>query len=120
MYQKLIVIGNLGCDPELRYTPDGKIVATFSMASTRRAGEKDWTVWYNVSVWGAQAKACSEFLRKGSKVLLEGYLLADESGNPRVYERKDGILASSFDVSAQTVRFLDGKRGGENGDGEPY
>ena len=110
MYQKLLIIGNLGRDPEMRYTPDGKPNTTFSMATSRKAGDKDETTWFRVSVWGNQAEPCNQYLRKGSKVLVEGALRADGAGNPRVYERKDGLgWAASYDVTAENVRFLSGK-----------
>ena len=57
MYQKLIIIGNLGRDPEMRYTPDGKAVTTFSVATSRKYNEKEETTWFRVSVWGKKAKA---------------------------------------------------------------
>ena len=109
MYQKLIIIGNLGRDPEQRFTPDGTPVTTFSVATSRKFGEKDETTWFRVTVWNKQAESCNQYLHKGSKVLVEGRLRPDESGNPRVFERKDGSSGASFEVTAESVRFLDGK-----------
>ena len=109
MYQKLIIIGNLGSNPEQRFTPNGDPVTTFSVATSRKYGERDETTWFRVSVWGKQAEACSQYLHKGSKVLVDGRLRPDESGNPRVFERKDGSSGASFEVTAESVRFLDGK-----------
>jgi single-strand DNA-binding protein len=109
MYQKLIFIGNLGSNPEQRFTPSGDPVTTFSVATSRKYGERDETTWFRVSVWGKQAEACSQYLHKGSKVLVDGRLRPDESGNPRVFERKDGSSGASFEVTAESVRFLDGK-----------
>jgi single-strand DNA-binding protein len=109
MYQKLIIIGNLGRDPEMRFTPSGDPVTQFSVATSRKYGEKDETTWFRVSVWGKQAESCSKYLSKGSKVLVEGRLRPDENGNPRVYERKDGTWASSYELTAETVRFLTAK-----------
>ena len=106
MYQKLIIIGNLGSNPEQRFTPSGDPVTTFSVATSRKYGEKDETTWFRVSVWGKQAESCNTYLSKGSKVLVEGRLRPDENGNPRVYERKDGTWASSYELTAETVRFL--------------
>ena len=102
MYQKLIIIGNLGRDPEMRFTPNGDPVPTFSVATSRKYGEKDETTWFRVSVWGKQAESCNQYLHKGSKVLVEGRLKAE----PNVYQRKDGTWASSYEVTAETVRFL--------------
>ena len=110
MYQKLIIIGNLGSNPEMRFTPNGDPVTTFSVATSRKYGEKDETTWFRVSVWGKQAESCNQYLHKGSKVLVEGTLRADGAGNPRVYERKDGLgWAASFEVVASSVKFLSGK-----------
>ena len=110
MYQKLIIVGNCGADPSMKYSVDGKPNTTFSVATSRKAGDKDETTWFRVSVWGNQAEPCNQYLRKGSKVLVEGALRADGAGNPRVYERKDGLgWAASFEVVASSVKFLSGK-----------
>jgi single-strand DNA-binding protein len=105
MYQKLIIIGNLGSNPEMRFTPNGDPVTTFSVATSRKYGEKDETTWFRVSVWGNQAESCSQYLHKGSKVLVEGRLKAE----PPVFQKKDGTWASSYEVTAENVRFLSGK-----------
>ena len=109
MYQKLIIIGNLGSNPEMRFTPNGDPVTTFSVATSRKYGEKDETTWFRVSVWGKQAESCNQYLHKGSKVLVEGALKADAQGNPRTYERKDGTWGASFEGTASAVKFLSGK-----------
>jgi len=107
MYHKLTIVGNLGSDPIMKYTTDGKAVTTFSVAASNR---KDETVWFRVSTWDKQAETCNQYLHKGSKVLVEGALKADAQGNPRTYERKDGGgWAASFEVVASSVRFLSGK-----------
>ena len=106
MYHKLIIVGNLGKDPEMKYTTDGKAVTTFSVAASNR---KDETTWFRVTTWDKQAETCNQYLHKGSKVLAEGALKADAQGNPRTYERKDGGWAASFDVVASSVKFLSGK-----------
>ena len=106
MYQKLIIIGNLGSNPEQRFTPSGDPVTSFSVATSRRYGEKDETTWFRVNVWGKQAESCSQYLHKGSKVLVEGRLRPDGNGSPTVFQRKDGTWGASYDVTAETVRFL--------------
>ena len=107
MYQRLIIIGNLGRDPEMRYTPDGKAVTTFSVATSRRYNDKEETTWFRVSVWGKQAESCNQYLTKGSKVLVEGRLRPDaNTGAPQVFQKKDGSWGSSYEVSADNVRFL--------------
>lgn len=109
MDAKIIIIGNLGRDPELRFLPDGTPVTTFSVATSRKAGEKDETTWFRVTVWGKQAESCNQYLHKGSKVLVEGRLRPDESGNPTVFQRKDGTWGASYEVTADAVKFLSGK-----------
>lgn len=121
MYHKLIIAGNLGGPPTMRYTPGGKAVTDFSLASNRvyydSAGEKiKETCWFRVSVWGKQAENANQYLQKGSKVLVEGYLRPDTNGNPRVWHKDDGTAAASYDMTALNVTFLDSKR--QNGDEE--
>ena len=106
MYHKLTIVGNLGKDPEMKYTTDGKAVTTFSVAASNR---KDETAWFRVSTWEKLADVCGRYLKKGAKVLVEGTLRADGAGNPRVYERKDGTWGASFEVVASSVKFLSGK-----------
>ena len=106
MYQKLIIIGNLGRDPEMRYTPDGNPVTSFSVATSRRYHETNETTWFLVSVWGKQAESCNQYLNKGSKVLVEGRLRPDNNGNPTVFQRKDGTWGASYEMHAESVRFL--------------
>lgn len=119
MYQRLVLVGNLGRDPEMRYTPNGTAVTTFPVATSRRwtdaAGQlKEETAWFRVSVFGKQAETCNQYLAKGRKVLVEGELAVDEkTGGPRVYTRKDGTAGASFEVRGNTVRFLTPKGEGE-------
>ena len=122
MYQHITLVGNLGRDPELRYTPAGQPVTDLSVATKEvwkdQAGEKqDRTTWWKVSVWGKQAENCNQFLTKGSLVLVEGTLRGDESGNPRTYQKKDGTTGSSFEMTAKEVRFLSAKNGSDDGGG---
>ncbi len=114
MYHKVVLVGNLGRDPEMRYTPSGQAVTNMSVATNRRftdsSGEqRDETVWFRISVWGRQAETVNQYLRKGRQVLVEGNLVPDDNGNPRIWNRQDGSPAASFEVRAQTVRFLGGR-----------
>jgi len=123
MFQKLVFVGNLGRDPEMRFTPSGREVTNLSVASNRRwtnsEGEQvEETIWFRVSVWGKQAVACNEYLSKGRQVLVEGRLRPDENGNPRTYLRGDGTTGTSFEVNAQTVRFLGSGNGQARVDAE--
>jgi single-strand DNA-binding protein len=118
MYSKIIIIGNLGRDPELRFTPGGDPVTTFSVATSRRYGEKDETTWFRVSVLGKQAESCNQYLHKGSKVLVEGRLRPDSNGNPTVFQRKDGTWGASYEITAESVGFLTPK--GEDAPVEDY
>ncbi len=118
MYQKVTIVGNLGRDPELRYLPNGTPTVTLSVATnntyTNQKGEQvKETTWWRVSVFGKQAEACSQYLTKGRQVLVEGRLRPDPtSGGPRIYTRQDGTSGASFDLTAQSVRFIGGQREG--------
>ena len=112
MYHTIIIVGNLGRDPEMRYTPGGQAVTNLNVATSHKYTSSDGTqvketIWFRVSTWGKQAENCNQYLRKGSKVLVEGRLTADNStGGPRIWNRQDGTPAASFEVSASAVRFL--------------
>jgi single-strand DNA-binding protein len=118
---KQIIVGNLGRDPEMRYTPEGQPVTEFSVAVNRqytsRAGEKiQDVVWFKITTWGKQAEVCNQYLHKGSKVLVEGRLGYDRNtGGPRAWNDKNtGEAKSAFELTALEVRFLDSKgNGGE-------
>jgi len=111
-YQKVIIVGNLGRDPEMRYTPNGSAVTSMNVATNRvytdGSGQRvKETTWFRVSVWGKQAESVNNYLHKGSMVLVEGELRPDrETGGPRVYDRSDGKPGASYEVFARTVRFL--------------
>jgi single-strand DNA-binding protein len=121
MFRTLIRIGNLGKEPEMRYTPSGQPVTTLSVATNRRySGANGQPVkemaWFRVTVWGKQAETCKPFLHKGSKVLVEGRLTSDpKTGGPRVWE-KNGRHSASYEVTASTVRFLSVREDGEEGE----
>ena len=110
MYQNITIIGNLGRDPELKFTADGKAVASFSVATSRKYKDTDETTWFRVSTWDKQAEACNQYLRKGSKVFVSGRLACDKAtGAPRTFQRDDGSWGASFEVVASEVKFLDSK-----------
>jgi len=123
MYHTLIIVGNLGKDPEMRYLPSGQAVTSFNVATNRQYTGSDGqpvkeTTWFRVSVWGKQAESCNTYLKKGSKVLVEGRLTPDAAtGGPKLWTRQDGTAASSYDVSASTVRFLSSRGDGDASQG---
>jgi single-strand DNA-binding protein len=106
---KVILVGNLGRDPEVRATPSGQSVCNFTLATTERftdrAGQqRDQTEWHNVVVWGKQADLCGQYLKKGRQVYVEGRLTT------RQYEAKDGTgKRYRTEVVAQRVQFLGGR-----------
>jgi single-strand DNA-binding protein len=112
MYHKILLVGNLGRDPEMRITPSGTAVTNFSMATSEKWTGQDGqpqerTIWWRVSVFGKSGEACNEYLKKGSKVLVEGRMTADpKTGNPRLWQGQDGQMRASFEVTALTVKFL--------------
>ncbi len=125
MYHTLIIVGNVGRDPEMRYTPSGQAVTSFSVATNRQYTNNNGelvkeTIWFRISAWGKQAEICNQYLRKGSKVLVEGRLTADQAtGGPRIWTGQDGQARASFEVTAQTVRFLSSRAESEMGAGAP-
>lgn len=112
MFHTVIIAGNVGRDAEMRYTPSGQAVASFSVATNRQYtasnGEQvKETIWFRISAWGKQAEVCNQYVKKGMKVLVEGRLTADPStGGPKIWKGTDGSSRSSFEVTAATVRFL--------------
>ena len=123
MFQTVILAGNLGRDPEMRYTPSGQAVTSFSVATNRQWTNNNGetvkeTIWFRVSAWGKMAETCNQYLKKGSKVLVEGRLTADAAtGGPRVWTGQDGQPRASFEVSASTVRFLSSRSDADSGGG---
>jgi single-strand DNA-binding protein len=115
VYQRIILVGNLGGDPEMRYLPSGQAVTNFSLATNRRwndpqtGQQRDETVWWRVSVFGPQAEACNQYLQKGRQALVEGRVRPDERGNPRIWTGQDGTARASFEVTAERVQFLGGR-----------
>lgn len=119
-FHTIIIVGNVGREPEMRYTPTGQPVTSFSVASSRsytnQQGEKiDETIWFRVSAFGKLAETCNQYLHKGSKVLVEGRLIPDKNGGPRIWQRQDGSAGASFEVNANTVRFLSARGEAEPG-----
>ena len=103
---KLLIIGRVGGDPEMRFTPDGIAVTTFSVAANRNTRQpdgsfKEETEWFRVSAWRKLAETCNQFLTKGKLVYIEGSL------RTRMYDGKDGQRRVSLDVTADRVLFLD-------------
>ena len=120
MYHKIIIVGNLGRDPEMRYTPDGTAVTNFSVATNRRWNSADGsqaeeTIWFRITAWRQLAELCNQYLSKGRSVLVEGRMTPDrETGGPRIWTGNDGQPRASYEVTALTVKFLGGR--GEGGD----
>lgn len=108
-FNKIVIVGYLGRDPELRYTPQGSAVCNFTIATTERRKDKngewqDATTWFRVTVWGKQAETVNQYLTKGKQVFVEGRLRQDE------YTDRDGNKRQTLEVSATDVQFL-GARG---------
>ena len=114
---KVMIIGNLGADPEMRYTPSGRPVTQFNVAvnqSTKNQQTNEWveaTDWFRVSVWGDRAERAAESLRKGNKVFIEGRF------KTREFEGRDGQKRTSLEITADSLVNLE-KRNREDGDGE--
>ena len=116
---KVILVGNLGRDAELRYTPGGAAVANFSLATTetwtdKNSGQRqEHTEWHRVDIWGKRAEALQQYLTKGLRIYVEGSL------RTRQWEDRDGNKRSSTDIRADRIEFLDsrGEGGGRRAEG---
>ncbi|HZS06746.1 MAG TPA: single-stranded DNA-binding protein [Blastocatellia bacterium] len=111
-FNKITIVGYLGRDPELRYTPQGTAVCNFSVATTEKrkdkAGEmQDQTTWFRISVWGRQAEVANQYLSKGKQVYIEGRLRQEE------YTDREGKVRTTLEVFANDLQFL-GSRGDES------
>ena len=114
---KAILIGNLGKDPELRYTPSGQAVSTFSLATSRRwkdkeGQQKDQTDWHNLVAWGKQAEIAKEYLKKGSSIYVEGRI------QYRSYDDKEGNKKYITEIVIQNFQML-GRKGSDGGSEAP-
>lgn len=115
MFQQVILVGNLGQTPEIRVTPGGQSVASFSLAVNRvwvdaNGQRQTKTLWAKITCWRKMAETVSQHLTKGAKVMVVG-----EIEEPRVYTDREGNQRASLDVTAQTVKFLDSKAQSDNG-----
>ena len=123
-FHTIVVVGRLGRDPEMRYSPSGDAVTSFSIATDRQYTDSSGqrvkeTIWFRVSVWGKQAESCNTYLKKGKMVLVEGRLVCDgATGGPKIFKRQDGSSGASFEISVSTVRFLSPRTEGEFEPGE--
>lgn len=113
---KAILVGNLGRDPEVRFTGSGKAVANFSIATSEvftdgQGQRQEKTEWHNIVVWGKQAETCGQYLQKGRQVYIEGSI------RTRSYDDKEGNKKYITEIVAQRVQFLGGGGGGGGGRG---
>lgn len=111
-FNKVIIVGNLGRDPELRYTAQGTPVCTFSVATNERRKDRngemqDHTTWFRVTLWNRQAETASQYLQKGRPIYIEGRLRVEE------YVDRDGKPRHSLEVHATDMQFIGG-RGGDD------
>jgi single-strand DNA-binding protein len=111
-FNKIILVGNLGRDPELRYTPQGTPVCTFSLATNDRRKDRngemqDQTTWFRVTLWNRLAETASQYLQKGKPVYIEGRLRVEE------YTDRDGKPRHSLEVTASDMHFIGSKGGDE-------
>ena len=111
-HQKITIIGKLGRDPEMRYTPSGQAVTSFSVAVseeyTAASGEAvKKTAWFRITTWGKQAESCNKYLKKRSLVYVEGRMDFDPAtGGSKVFVKKDGTSGAALEVVASSVKFL--------------
>ena len=134
MFQRVTLIGHVGQDPQMRYTPDGVAVTTISVATKEtisksmpgggeRSCPQGWkesyngrswelTTWWRVTCWRGLAETVNQYLTKGQQVFVEGVVggdAADGTQNPRVWTGNDGVARASYELTARTVKFLGGR-----------
>jgi len=107
-FNKIILVGNLGRDPELRYTPQGTPVCSFTVATNERRRDKsgesqDLTTWFRVTLWGRQAEAASQYLTKGRPVYIEGRLRVEE------WTDRESRSRYTLEVHATDMQFIGGR-----------
>jgi single-strand DNA-binding protein len=111
-FNKVILMGHLTRDPELRYIPSGAAVCSLGLAVNRKYKDQDETCFVDITVWNKQAESCNEYLSKGRLILVEGRL------DYRTWEDKSGQKRSKLDVVAENVKFMpDGKKESQNTSG---
>src|SRR5260370_19023374 len=113
-FNRIILVGNLGRDPELGYTGQGTPVCSFSMATNERRKDKtgemqDQTTWFKVTLWGRQAETASQYLSKGRPVYIEGRLRVEE------WTDRDGKPRQTIEVNSADMQFIGGGAGGAGG-----
>jgi single-strand DNA-binding protein len=142
MFQRVTLIGRVGQEPQMRYTPDGVAVTSFSLATTETVSKtmfdgrerscpqgwkesynaKNWelTTWWRVTCWRKMAETINQYVKKGQQVFVEGTVsgeAAEGSQNPRVWTGNDGVARASFELTAREIKFLGGR--GETAAGPP-
>lgn len=136
MFQRVTLIGHVGQDPQMRYTPDGSPVTSFTVATKTTVGKtktpncpsgwkdsyngKNWelTTWWRVSCWSQLAETANQYVTKGMLVFVEGEVRGDAangSQNPRMWTGNDGVARASFELTARTIKFLSGRAEGAGG-----
>ncbi len=110
-YNRIVLIGNLTRDPEIRYVDSGKAVTKFALAVNRRTKQGDETMFIDVVAWDRLGEICNQYLKKGMSALVEGRLAI------RKYETKEGEKRTAVEVVASDMQMLDKRSGGGNGEG---
>jgi single-strand DNA-binding protein len=119
MFHQITAIGRLGRDAELRYTPNGKAVCSFSVATDDGYGDNKKTVWIKCSLWNERAEKLSQYLTKGQVVFVEGRFSSDDAGECKTWTDQKGKVHASYEIMVNEIKLLPGgpKRG--EGEGDP-
>ncbi len=117
MFQQVIIVGNVGRDPEMNYTPQGIAVCKFSVAVNKVTGKgenrKEKTIWFRVTVWRERAETASQYIKKGMRIMVIGEV------DVSAYTDKNGQPAASLELTANDFKFLDRRAEGEGGEFQP-
>lgn len=119
MFHQVIIIGRLGRDAELRYTPAGKAVCSFSAATDDGYGDNKKTIWFKCTLWNERAEKLVKYLTKGQVVMVEGRLQSTDAGECRTWTDQGGKVRASFEITVNDIKLLPGGPKREEGADEP-
>ncbi len=125
MAEKIILVGNLGRDPEMRYTPEGRAVTNINIATNRvwndaNGQQHKVTTWWRASAWGRVAEVINQYFKKGDPIYIEGHMNPDaNTGGPRMFSRQDGSQGTTYEMTITGWSFISGAKSNGGGTEQP-
>jgi len=112
--QRFTAIGRVGSEPEMRFTPQGKAVCSFSFAIPTGFGDNKSTMWMRITAWDKQAEIVKQYAVKGKQLYIEGRFAHDEKGQPKMFTKKDGTTGAAFELTLEAMTLLGDRTDGNN------